>query len=182
MKGLEVETPVDFVPVPKILAFYAVFSALGWFLHRQPDLVQELGKRLWIPALGALVLLPLLGATVERMVKGEDPGSRLPALLLSGAFTGCTVTLFLGLFVRYAERERAWVSWLSDASYWSYLLHLPVTVALQVWVADKPWHGLVKYVLVLVPTAAACLLSYRLLVRHTWLGEALNGRRIPRSA
>ncbi len=182
MKGLEVETPVDFEPQPRILLYYGVFVTLGWWLHRQPDLVEALGRRLWIPGLAALGVLPLLGGAVERLAREGVLASRTEALALSGLFTGCLVVLFVGLFVRYGAKERPWIAWISDASYWSYLLHLPVTVALHVWIADKPWPGALKYLLVMALTLGVCLGSYRLLVRHTWIGEALNGRRIPRPA
>jgi glucan biosynthesis protein C len=182
MKGLDAETPVDFVPQPRILLFYAVFLALGWWLHRQPELVPALGRRLWIPALAAIVVLPLLGRAVEAQVSGAGSGSRGEALALSGLFCGCTVSLFLGLFVRFAESPRPWIAWISDASYWSYLLHLPVTVALQIWVVDKAWPGPLKYAVVLGGTLVVCFGTYRLFVRHTWIGAALNGKRLPRPA
>jgi surface polysaccharide O-acyltransferase-like enzyme len=36
MISLSCDTPVDFVPQPRILAYYFVFVAFGWLLHRQP--------------------------------------------------------------------------------------------------------------------------------------------------
>jgi fucose 4-O-acetylase-like acetyltransferase len=177
MHGLEVETPLTFVPSPKILAFYAVFMASGWWLHRQPALVEGLGRRLWIPALAALAVLLLLGPIVERFVATQEAALRLKALGLSALFTGSLVTLFVGLFVRYLSAPRPWVAWLADSSYWSYLVHLPVCVALQVWIADKPWPGLLKYGLVAGGTLAFCLGTYAVAVRRTAVGVLLNGRR-----
>ena len=48
---------------------------------------------------------------------------------------------FLGLFTRFCQRPNAWGRYLADASYWIYLVHLPVVIALQIMVARwaLPW-------------------------------------------
>jgi glucans biosynthesis protein C len=69
------------------------------------------------------------------------------------------------------------VSYLSDASYWCYLVHLPLTVALQIGVAELPWPGLLKYAIIMTGTIAACLGSYHAFVRTTFIGATLHGPR-----
>lgn len=68
------------------------------------------------------------------------------------------------------------VRYLSDASYWCYLIHLPVVVFFQILVAPYGWHWAGKLALILLPGFAVLLLSYHYLVRRTWLGKFLNGR------
>jgi len=87
------------------------------------------------------------------------------------------VLLFIGAFVRWGDQPRAWVAYLSDASYWCYLVHLPIVVALQILVAELPWPGALKYGMVMTVTIAACLGSYQALVRYTFIGRTLNGPR-----
>jgi peptidoglycan/LPS O-acetylase OafA/YrhL len=84
--------------------------------------------------------------------------------------------------VRFLSREDARVRYVADASYWIYLVHLPVVVALQVLVGHLPLHWTVKFPLVLVVAFAVLLGSYRYLVRATFIGGLLNGRRYPRAA
>ena len=181
MKSLEVETPVSFVPQPRILAFYAVFYGFGWLLHRQKELVVELGKKLWIPAILAAAILVPLGLLVERAMNtgGAMPPlwNRVGALYLSALFGWSLVLLFMGAFIRWGEQPRPWVSYLSDASYWCYLVHLPVVIAFQILVSDLPLPGLLKYAMVMTATIAVCLASYHTLARYTFIGAALNGKR-----
>jgi glucan biosynthesis protein C len=72
------------------------------------------------------------------------------------------------------------VRYISDSSYWIYLAHLPVVVALQVLVSPwaVPWQ--VKYPLIVVTALTILLPSYQWLVRTTFLGAWLNGRRYGR--
>jgi glucans biosynthesis protein C len=174
------------VPKPLILGFYGVYFFLGWLLHRHPERIAGYGKPLWPRALAAVVLLAALVPLLDRLSKSpERPRSlgelhALSALLL-GCFSWVTVGLFIGLFTRFLAADRRWVAWLSDASYWSYLIHLPVCVLLQVWLAPRAWPGPLKYALVSLGTLAACLGSYRVLVRYSRLGTLLNGPRQPLS-
>jgi peptidoglycan/LPS O-acetylase OafA/YrhL len=180
MISLSSDTPVDFVPQLRILLYYFVFTAFGWLLHRQPDLIEELGRRLWIPAIVALAAIVPAAILAERTVlKGplEPLFLRLAALYLSALFGWALVMLFVGSFVKWGAQPRPWVSYLSDASYWCYLVHLPIVVALQILIADLAWPGLIKYAVVMTGTIVACLGSYQTLVRYTFIGAALNGPR-----
>jgi len=180
MKTPAADTPVFFAPEPRILAYYAVFMGFGWMLHRRTDLIEEFGRRLWVPAALALAAIVPLGRMMERvMVQGmpATPAERAGMVYLGALFGWSLVLLFLGTFVRWGSRPRPWVAYLSDASYWCYLVHLPLVVALQILVATLAWPGPVKYAMVMAVTIAVCLGTYRLFVRYTAIGATLNGPR-----
>jgi peptidoglycan/LPS O-acetylase OafA/YrhL len=174
------DTPVDFIPQLRILAYYGVFSGFGWLLHRQAELVGEFGRKLWIPVLVALAVVGPLGILGDRLIRGGGAwslGERIIALYLGGLFSWSLVVLFIGAFVKWGDEPRAWISYLSDASYWCYLVHLPIVVALQILVADLALPGALKYALVMGMTIAVCLGSYQAFVRTTFIGRTLNGPR-----
>jgi peptidoglycan/LPS O-acetylase OafA/YrhL len=184
MEFLSADTPLSFIPQPRILAYYFVFAGFGWLLHRQDRLIEDLGKGLWVPLLVALAAFVPLGMVLERVVTKtpfDPPAARWGALYLGALFGWSLVILFLGAFVKWGSHPRPWVSYLSDASYWCYLVHLPIVVAMQILVADLAWPGPLKYAIVMTATIAACLGSYHAFVRTTFIGAALNGRRRPQS-
>jgi peptidoglycan/LPS O-acetylase OafA/YrhL len=86
----------------------------------------------------------------------------------------------IGVATRFLGEARPIVRYLSDSSYWIYLAHLPVVVALQVLVSPwaVPWQA--KYPLVVIIALTILIPSYQLLVRNTFLGAWLNGRRYGR--
>ena len=180
MEFLSADTPMSFIPQPRIFAYYFVFAAIGWLLHRQTDLVEAFGRWLALPAVVALVsFVPLVLAVQKVVTKAgfESPATRWGALYAGALFGWSLVLLFLGAFVRWGSKPRPWVSYLSDASYWCYLVHLPVVVVFQILIAEIPWPGLLKYAIVMTGTIAACLGSYHLFVRYTFIGATLNGPR-----
>ena len=71
------------------------------------------------------------------------------------------------------------VCYLADASYGIYILHLPLVMLAQVWVQDWPGAWWLKLLGITVGVSLVCLISYELLIRHSFMGKWLNGRRVP---
>ena len=83
----------------------------------------------------------------------------------------------LGFFRKYFRQENRVVRYLSDASYWLYLTHIPFVVLCQWWVYTWNLPALLKFLTVAGVPTVVLLVIYRFAVRHTWIGVALNGPR-----
>jgi glucans biosynthesis protein C len=81
----------------------------------------------------------------------------------------------LGLGRALFNRSNRVMVYLADASYWTYIAHLPILFAIQYRLldVDLPWTA--KFAVSVVLTLTACLLSYQLPVRHTPLSHLLGG-------
>lgn len=85
----------------------------------------------------------------------------------------------LGFFQdKFRGHSAAW-RYVADSSYWIYLLHIPLVPFLQVWMMDWPWPGMLKFLVLNVLAFIPLFLSYHFLVRSTFIGALLNGRRHP---
>ena len=69
------------------------------------------------------------------------------------------------------------MSWLADASYWMYLVHVPLVMAAQLLVRQWPLPAELKFVVILATVTTLLLASYRWCVRYTPIGSLLNGPR-----
>jgi post-segregation antitoxin (ccd killing protein) len=85
----------------------------------------------------------------------------------------------LGLFRTYCQGESRFWRYFSDASYWMYLMHLPIQFQILIWFGDKPWPWPVKFFVYVFGTLAVLIPSYHFLVRPTWIGWLLNGKVVP---
>lgn len=185
MDSWGVDTPKSsLIPhLPTTLLFGFQFG-LGWLLHRQPRLLEVLARRWATPlVLGTLLVLPTaeglrwlqpLGLTPANAPWLRGAHTILYALMMWGFVLG-----LLGAFVRFRRTPSLRWRYVADASYWVYLAHLPLVVWLQVLMARWPVHWTLKYPLILAIATAACFVSYRYLVRSTFIGAQLNGRRYP---
>ena len=176
---------VGLVPnLPGLLAYGAAF-VLGWLIHRESRVLASLAADwllyLVVAAAATLAAIFLVG---DRLHFGLQPLEGFAGVAYAGAYTlasWCWCFACLGAAVRFLGQPSPRTRYLSDASYWMYLAHLPIVWLLQAWILRWPLHWTVKFSLVLAVTMVLLLASYRWLVRSTFVGVFLNGRRYPKS-
>ena len=84
--------------------------------------------------------------------------------------------------MRFCSQPSALRRYLADSSYWLYLGHLPIVFGLQAALMKVPLHWAIKFPLIVAITLAVLLASYHYLVRPTFIGALLNGRKYPRGS
>lgn len=169
--------------LPALVGFGAAFL-FGWVLHRQASLIRKLEGR-WALNLALAVLLigGCLAYVGLRPVIVPAPQA-WPTLAYGGAYalaSWCGTFAVIGLALRFLAGPSRVRRYVADASYWLYLVHLPLVMALQTAVARLDWPWQVKYPLILAVAFPLMFASYQLMVRHTFIGAILNGRRQPRA-
>lgn len=161
---------------------------VGWLLHRQIDLLRLLERR-WLPHLLLALLLILISFVLSGVMLSAPGAPKLPlsfatlrlvsAILYAPAIWIATFAV-IGLALRFMSGFSPTRRYLADASYWLYLIHMPIVMALQVALSQRDWPGLIKFAIILVVAIPPMLASYHLLVRFTFIGAVLNGRRAAR--
>lgn len=158
--------PIDW----NVFAAYLLFFGFGWFLYpnrsRLPLMIR--GHRMSILAGSALTF----GA-----IPWLQSGQTAPVALLMGVATWLLIFGFFGLFLRWFESPSPAMRYLSDASYWLYLAHIPVVVFGVDVLLPLAWPAIVKFSVVLLVSTPLLLTTYHLFVRNTWIGVLLNGKR-----
>ncbi|MHC5021817.1 MAG: acyltransferase family protein, partial [Planctomycetota bacterium] len=182
--GFGAELSAGVIPIPHVFAFYAVFFFFGAAYFLADDSEGRLG-RWWWAQLGAAVCvvfpfalgyglhapeLPAFGSPVARHAVAAVLEVVCTWLLVIGSLGLCRRLLF--------ARERPWVRYISDSSYWLYLAHLPLVVAGQLVVRDWTAPAVAKFALLLAVCTPLLLASYHWGVRYTWIGRLLNGPRV----
>jgi len=192
MRGLGPDTSLSLLPNPAVLGYYAVFFGYGAFYFDAHDKSMRLarGWPIWL-LVGVLVLFPLAS---ELTYPGLIPrGGLLHSLfvapiensggepqintLLQATYAWAMTIGLMGLFHWALRRENRLVRYLSDASYWLYLTHLPTLFYIQYWLRDWRMPALIKFLTSCVLVTGLLLVIYQLVVRYTWIGRLLNGPR-----
>ena len=173
--GFGPDTTEALLPAPQVLAYYACFFGFGALAydHRArggAELMGVIGRRWGAQLAVAVVVLFPVGLVLLE-------GWWTVSALLQVAFAWTMTFGLIGLFRRFLSRADFRVRYLSDASYWMYLAHLPLVFVAQGIVALLPLPALVDFVVMCVAVTALLLVSYRYVVRYTFIGRLLNGRR-----
>ena len=173
--GFGPDTSEGLIPAPQVLVYYACFFGFGALAYdhrgRGGEPLMDVVGRRWVIqlAVGTVVLFPAGLALLE--------GLWSASALLQIVFAWTMSFGLIGLFRRFMSGARFRVRYLSDASYWMYLAHLPLVFVAQGIVARLALPALVDFVVVCVAVTAALLVAYRYVVRYTFVGRLLNGRR-----
>lgn len=165
--------------VPALVGFGTAFT-FGWLVHRSKDALPAIQRR-WIPHLALAVIVTAVLMMIMKSQPMAMPGltKNAYAYLFGVAVWGWVFGL-TGAALRFLSGFSAVRRYIADASYWIYIMHLPVVAALQVWVGHWPVHWSVKYPLILIVSFAVLFASYHWVVRPTFIGQLLNGRRVRR--
>jgi len=167
------------IPNLAATAGFTTAFVFGWWLHRRADLLDHLKNRWFVYAAAALAgtwwCLQIVNVTPSLVpVAGHDHplyAALYPLTGWSWAFA------LIGAARAFLRRENPAIRYLADASYWVYIVHIPVVMGLQYAVMNLDWPAEPKAAVVLIGTMAVALVTYRLFVRYSFIGTILNGRK-----
>jgi glucan biosynthesis protein C len=180
-----IQTPDrSLIPILSSTVCFFVAFGFGWLVQRQKDLLRRWAQRwafylavAFVATAAAVSMVGLMPATLPVV----EPTTKL---LYAGwyALAGWAWSMALiGLAVRFLSNHSPARRYVADASYWLYLAHLPLVIALQIGVAPLHWPPWAKYAMVLAIAFPVLFVSYHYLVRFTPIGTVLNGRRLRRA-
>ncbi|OEK04372.1 acyltransferase family protein [Roseivirga misakiensis] len=165
-----ITTSLSFIPNVPVLVAYSMFYALGWALFKSMNVLYSYMKYDWLFTILAVVIFSL--RFFFRPYVSD---------VLYGAINAIIIWFFvfgiIGLFIRYASRYSYKMRYISDASYWVYLVHLPLVTLFAGLIAQLAVPAFIKFLIVIMLTSGVCFASYHYLVRRTFIGKFLNGKK-----
>ena len=184
MAGGTLRVSLSFIPNVLLLFAYGVYFTFGWLLYLVRGEIQGFGR----PGVDAELSLVWRSTFCAGPVLSLIVGGRPPAAITFVAVTSVGATLvwlfffgLTGLFLRYCNRPSPAVRYLVDASFWIYLVHLPLTIWLPGLFSGLTVPAGIKILMVLGITYALAITTYDLFVRSTVIGFVLSGGRRPRA-
>ncbi len=170
------------VPNVAALTGFGIAFLVGALLDRRRDLLKRI-EASWLPM---TVLAVGVGVAAYRLSGGPAIGLQ-PVTGDMKAVLAWTYALAVwagtfaavGMALRFASGHNLLRRYLADSSYWVYILHLPLVMVGHVLLLNQDWPWFAKLAVVTTGTLAVCLITYELIVRHTFIGRWLNGKRVP---
>ena len=191
MDAVGFDTPMEWAPLWNVLGAYAIYFGVGWVCYRHREIVGTLEHSAWPRLLGGLVLLivAMILSSVWHLALFEPETLALDEGTLSIIFIATQIVQVVSIWLlifgltgvceRVFRKENRVVRYFVDASYWIYLLHLPLAIFIPACFRFWDINGTVKMFLMMILVTIPLLITYHLLVRGTVLGIVLSGRRYP---
>ena len=159
-----------FIPDWKSWLLYLQFYFWGWLLFKSKELLNKLisfDYLFLILAIGLFVLNIIFNNAISH-IQHMAVNALLKWLFLFG---------IMGTFMRFFSSSNSKMRYISDSSYWVYLIHLPLTGFIPGLMINLNFPTHFKFLIVLLTTSVICLFTYHYFVRSTFIGKFLNGKR-----
>lgn len=169
-----VATSTSFIPDLNTFIFYFAFYMSGWILFKSKHLLSTFTQYDLTFTLAGTVLYTLY------FIAGPESLALELQMLINATCVWLFTFGITGLFLRHLSKHSAVMRYVSDSSYWVYLIHLPLTALLPGLIGNWGIPAVLKFAIVAVVTTSICFATYHYLVRATWIGAFLNGRKYSR--
>jgi glucan biosynthesis protein C len=164
-------TSITWIPNFIVLLLYFIFFGLGWMIFKTDSL-----QYLKANSIAQLVVATLLFIAAD-FVPWQNTGWQYPTKQLLTAVSGTLFIFgFIAFFLTYFHSYSKHLSYLMEASYWVYIIHLPIIAFIPGLMAGSGWPVFIKFLITLIATSVICMISYKYLVRGTFIGMFLNGK------
>jgi glucan biosynthesis protein C len=157
---------------------YAFFFAVGGWISKVREPKQRLipYSRLYL-ALSLVVFAVMSPLLLEHAASPLQGRLRIVFCILAALFSWLTVFGGLGVLLRVVQGRGPTMRFLTEASLWIYIIHVPIVALLQVLLLPLAWPGPIKFLLVSAVAIVLSVLSYETIVRRSVVGEIINGAR-----
>lgn len=192
MQNLAVPFPAADKVIPQLwaLGFYGPLFLVGAGLYHHLNKIKQLTRYLpYIVIISSLSIgiyfyvLPQ-PPTIEQVLQAATTGALKPnadghfLIVVSQTMAiFLTTTLALVSGYKWLNKENKISRYFSDASYWVYIIHLPIMLYIQMVLVTPDISVHVKFVISVVLTLILSLASYQMFVRKTPIGRLLNGKK-----
>jgi hypothetical protein len=175
LPGWYIISPTSFIPNGWLLIFYGWFFFYGWRASHTPILIAQWQTRPWI-WLWILLLLPTYALLVNYQSWLQHYYLiKFIALLACTACGWLMVFAATSFYFRYLNQSNRVLRYLADASYWIYLISIPMVIYWQYYFSQSNLNVLLQIIIIFSAVLSIALLSYQVLVRHTFIGRRLLG-------
>jgi glucan biosynthesis protein C len=158
------------------LVFYGYLFVIGWCMHKRMDVFELLNKKFPVLIVAGMVLC---GVLFYAEFNGLLHNQWLHALAKLGAALQVILLTMgsIGFFLHYFKSESWFWKYVSDSSYWIYLVHLGLVTGLQLYFLNSGMPGILRFPLVLLIPLILTIATYQWFVRYTFIGNILHGPR-----
>ena len=165
-----VATSTSFVLDLNTFLYYIFFYLVGWILFKSKHLLDTFKQSDWISTIIGVLLFSVYFFMRESF-------SLEVIIIIKSLMVWVFIFGITGLFIRYGSNHSSTMRYVSDSSYWVYLVHLPLTAIMPSLISGWPLTATLKFFFVLIASGIISFVTYHYFVRETFVGKFLNGRK-----
>lgn len=159
-----------------LLTFYGIWYALGWWLWAHKDKISSYSQNAGWTLIGSIISYACYLILYFHFINQNH----LSAYWLTISFYTLSMSLatlpLFGLAWRYWNHESKILDYVSQASYWIYLVKIPILFMIIPLIVGMTHMFYLQFLYGILICFTLCIISYQLLVRHTFIGKILGSQ------
>ncbi len=167
-----------FLPPLHIIFFYDVFFLMGWFMQRQNSIEICTNYCVLYFLLAMCIFMPIFYVLHAHYVDYGNPYYmlyKMTSLFFYALMGSYLILSTIGLSIRYLNKDNVLIRYLANASYWLYISQIPVVLFAQIFIVHLDLPIIIQFSCILLFAIIVLLPIYQCMIRHTWIGQLLNG-------
>jgi len=168
MDSTYIETSLEWIPIYSVLAVYFIFYGIGWMIFKTNSLYYLSNFSYQQIGLGTIFFFTVI-------VMGQSISQLLSQLIVCLSIS-LLVFGFVALFLNYFNTYSGKITYVTEASYFIYIVHLPVVCFIPGLIAGVGLSPFLKFTISLAVSSVICFSLYHFFVRKTFVGLFLNGK------
>jgi len=157
-----------------ILGYYFAFFLFGALFFRLENngrnFIEKISKKqkffYWIPIISFFACLII-----------DENKTYLLGELFNFIYTWSSAIVLVLIFYKFINKPNSKIRYLSNASYYIYIIHIPFIILFQGIFSSLEIHHSVKFIMIIILTTGISLITYHYFVRNTFIGILLNGKK-----
>lgn len=163
-----------------LLAFYSIWYALGWWLWTHKDKISSYSRNASWTLTGSIIFYTFYLILYFHFINQHNlPAYWLTIFSYTLSMSLATLPLF-GIAWRYWNHDSKVLDYISQASYWIYLVKIPILLAIIPAIVSLTHAFYMQFLYGILICFVLCIISYQLLVRHTFIGKILGSQPVNR--
>ena len=167
-------TDVSFLPHWSILGYYFAFFLFGTLFFRLENngrnLIEKISKKQKF-----FYLIPIISFFVCLII--DENKAYLLGELFNFLYTLSSIVVLVLIFYKFINIPSSKIRYLSNASYYIYIIHIPFIILFQGMFSSLEIHHSLKFIMIIILTTGISLITYHYFVRNTFIGILLNGKK-----
>ena len=168
-------TDLNFFPHWSILGYYFTFFLFGALFFKLENnghsFIEKLSKKqkLFYVIPFASFIICLIISESNILLIGE---------LFNFIYTWSSILVIVLIFYKFINKSSSKIRYLSNASYYIYIVHIPFIILFQGILSRLEVHNFIKFIIIIFLTTIFSIITYHYLVRNTFVGILLNGKKL----
>lgn len=159
-----------------LLMFYSIWYLLGWLLWTHKHKISLFSQNASLTLISSIFLYACYLALYVHFIDQHNLWAHWLTIFCYTLSMSLATLPLMGIAWQYWNKNIKLLNYISQSSYWIYLVKIPILVVIVPLITEVTHLFYLQFLLGILVCFILCIISYQLLVRHSFIGKILGSQ------